>query len=182
MSVYEFAGPCPDPRGANLREMHIVDDGEALLFELETIPQYTMEDPDSLVMKAVQNVTTSLWEWITRCGSAQDKYKELMTMISTGKAAKTMRIKFLLPHVVTADLLNPGSSDGILGVDYNLITYNIELKGKPLKLPVLKLAWHAAIASSIKDITKEDGIKDITDGVTSMISAPSRPTPSKSKT
>jgi hypothetical protein len=53
------------------------------------------------------------------------------------------------------------------------------VKEEKLNLPVLKLAWRAAIVSSIREIERDDGVNDITSGVSAMMGAPVRPSPRK---
>ena len=64
-------------------------------------------------------------------------------------------------------------------MDYNLVTHEVKVKEDTLKLPVLKLAWRAAIVSSIREIEHDDGVDDITSGMSEMMAAPVRPSPRK---
>jgi hypothetical protein len=180
MNVFELCVSVPDPRDANLRKVQLVDNGDAFLYTLEVIPQFNRDDPECLVTKAVKNDRTATWDWVVRCDAAQDRYKAMMTKLKDPvKGRKTMAIKFLLPSKATGDLLNPTSSNGVLDMDYNLVTHKIELDGKEITLQDLKLTWRAAIVSSIETITADDGVADITKALSDMMAAPARPTPRK---
>jgi hypothetical protein len=122
MGVYEFAANCIDPRDANLRSMRVVDDGNALLYKLEIVPLFNREDPESLAQKPYFDRATNQWSWPVRCACAQDEYKALMTKINSPDKSPTISIKFLLPDAVTTDFFNPGTINGSLDMDYNLVT------------------------------------------------------------
>jgi hypothetical protein len=191
MSVYELATVSSDPRDGNRRSLQVVDDGDALLYKVEAISQYILEDPDSLVTKAsiVQTTDpmsgrqTPSWEWSIRCDKTQDEYTSLMTKLNDPqkKELGTVSIKINLPETVTADFINPQHSNGTLDKDWNLVNHEIELKGKPLTLHIVNLVWRAAIVSSIETIARDDAVEDICEGMAAMMASPSRPKPRKSQ-
>jgi hypothetical protein len=177
MNVFELCVSVPDPRDANLRKVQLVDNGDAFLYTLEVVSQFNQDDPESLVTKPVKNTRAATWDWVVRCEAAQDRYKAMMTKLKDPvKGRKTMTIKFLLPSKATGDLLNPQSSNGVLDMDYNMVTHKIQLDGNEVTLRDLKLTWRAAIVSSIETITADDGVADITKALSDMMAAPARPT------
>jgi hypothetical protein len=191
MSVYELVSVSSDPRDGNLRNVQVVDDGDALLYKVEAISQYTLDDPDSLVTKAsivekpdvMSGKPTSSWAWSIRCDKAQDEYTALMTKLNDPqkKELGTVNIKINLPETVTADFINPQHSNGTLDKDWNLVNHEIEMKGQPMTLHILNLVWRAAIVSSIETIARDDSVEDICEGMAAMMASPSRQKPRKSQ-
>jgi hypothetical protein len=180
MNAFEFSSTCADPRDSSKRSLRIVDEGWALLYTCETIPQYNLDDPASLATKTVEVAQmdgTATMEFAVRCQKAEAQYKALMHRLKGRN--NLMKIKILLTDKVCDQHLNPSSEDGSLDLSYELVNHQFELDGEDFDLPVLKVFWQVALEDSIYVIDDESGVKQITKGMSKMKMAPKRPTPRK---
>jgi hypothetical protein len=177
MNAYELLVTCPDPRDADVRSLQIVDDGTALLLTCESIPKYNLEDAEGLTTRTVELIDQTLAVEV-RCQKAKKTYKTLMTRLRRNKE-NVMRIKILLSEKVCVDFLNPGSVDGLLDMNRELVNHEFDLDEETFDLPVLKLSWQVAIEESIHVIDDSAGMKKITKGLSKLKMAPKRKTPSK---
>jgi hypothetical protein len=156
MSAFELLTICPDPRDAELRSCHLANGGYGWVMTYEVLPRSLMKDPESLTATLVDGVDDkghAAKIYLPRCQSTETEYKAMFTRLHEEKI-KTAKVLISTDQKCTLEYLNIPNDKGKLHMIAQLHKRTVKLDGAKLSMPVLTLAWRAALVDSITTVEK----------------------------